>query len=242
MLMIVKFMFLLTLTSQIMMLSIPLSNVLSIFSHGTVMLKSNPGKTDLLHLTLQFTKQPSLGETITFAGANINIKNKAINLIICRLVPTSMKFVKKLLSCNEMNKTHSEVSLIHDGLKMLANALVISWLDYCNSVLYGIPKYQRDKLKRIQNTAARLVMNSKHLNQATRLLKNLHWLPVETGIEFKIFLLTYKTINGQSAGYLKPSDQGHVHYFVLKELELTTMVVELFQLQRLNGGMSYQRT
>ena len=67
-----------------------------------------------------------------------------------------------------------------------------------------VPKYQRDKLKRIQNTAARLVMNSKHLNQATRLLKNLHWLPVETGIEFKIFLLTYKTINGQSAGYLKP--------------------------------------
>ena len=55
---------------------------------------------------------------------------------------------------------------------MLINALVISWLDYCNSVLYGIPKYQRDKLKCIQNTAARLVMNSKHLNHATPLLKN----------------------------------------------------------------------
>ena len=59
------------------MLSIPLSNVLSIFSHGTVMLKSNPGKTDQLHFKLQFIKQPA-----TFAGTNINIKKKARNLII----------------------------------------------------------------------------------------------------------------------------------------------------------------
>ena len=99
MLTIVKFMFLLTLTTRIMMLLIPFNNVLSIFSHGTVyMLKSNPGKTDVLHFTLQFTKQPSLGETVTFAGTNINIKKKARNLIICCLVLTSMKFVKKLLS------------------------------------------------------------------------------------------------------------------------------------------------
>ena len=86
------------------------------------------------------------------------------------------------------------------------------------------------------------MMNSKHLNHATPFLKNLHWLPVEKRIEFKILLLTYKTINGQSADYLKPFDQGHFHYSILKELELTTMVVELFQLQRLNGGISYHRT
>ena len=87
---------------------------------------------------------------------------------------------------------------------MLVNALFISQLDYCKSVSYGIPTYQRDKLHCIQNTAARLVMNSKHLNHAKPLLKNLHRLPVEKRIEFKILLLTYKTINGQSADYLKP--------------------------------------
>ena len=48
------------------------------------------------------------------------------------------------------------------------------------------------------------MMNSKHLNHATPFLKNLHWLSVEKRIEFKILLLTYKTINGQSADYLKP--------------------------------------
>ena len=88
------------------------------------MLKSNPGETDMLHFTLQFTKQPSLGETVMFAGTNINIKKKARNLVICRLVLTSMKFVKKLLL---------QVSLIYDGLEMLVNTLVISRLDCCSS-------------------------------------------------------------------------------------------------------------
>ena len=91
-----------------------------------------------------------------------------------------------------------------DRLKMLVNALVISRLDYC-IVLYGIPKYQRDKLQRIQNTTARLVIGLKHSDHVTPILKNLHWLPVEKRIEFKILLITYKTIHGQSANYLKTS-------------------------------------
>ena len=87
-----------------------------------------------------------------------------------------------------------------DGL----NALVISLLDYCNCLLYGSPKYQRDKLQQIQNTAARLVMGLKRSDHVTPILKNLHWLTVEKRIEFNILLITHKTIHGQSADYLKP--------------------------------------
>ena len=39
----------------------------------------------------------------------------------------------------------------------VVNAFVIPQLDYCNSVLYGLPKSQLDKLQRVQNVAARLV-------------------------------------------------------------------------------------
>ena len=80
-----------------------------------------------------------------------------------------------------------------DGLIMLVNALVIPRLDYCTCLLYGIRKYQRDELQIIQNTAARLVMDIKRSDQ----------LPVEKRIEFKILLIAYKTIHGQSADYLK---------------------------------------
>ena len=81
--------------------------------------------------------------------------------------------------------------------------LVISRLYYCNSVLYGIPKYQRDKLQRIQNIAARMITGTQSTDHITSILKNLHWLPVEARINFKILLITYKILNGQSTSYLE---------------------------------------
>ena len=74
---------------------------------------------------------------------------------------------------------------------MMVNALTISCLDHCNVILYGtcISKYQRDKLKLIQNTAVRLVMGSKNSDKVTQLLKDLHWLPVEQRIDFKILCI-----------------------------------------------------
>ena len=45
---------------------------------------------------------------------------------------------------------------------------------------------------------------SPQLDHITPLIKSLHWLPVEARIHFKIFLITYKILNGQSAGYLEP--------------------------------------
>ena len=86
---------------------------------------------------------------------------------------------------------------------MLVNSLVIPRLDYCNSVLYGIPKYQRDKLQRIQNIAARMITGTRSTDHITSTLKNLHWLPVEPRINFKILLITYKILNGQSTSYLE---------------------------------------
>ena len=44
------------------------------------MLKSNPGKTEELHFTSRFMKQPFFGDSIAFAGTEINIIKKARNL------------------------------------------------------------------------------------------------------------------------------------------------------------------
>ena len=49
--------------------------------------------------------------------------------------------------------------LSQECLKTLIHAFVMSQLDYCNSLLYGLPKYQISKLQRVQNTAARLFNN-----------------------------------------------------------------------------------
>ena len=82
------------------------------------------------------------------------------------------------------------------------NALVISRLDYCNSILYGLPKFEHDKPQRIQNIAARLTTRTKRKQHITPAFKDLHWLPVKSPIAFKILLLTYKALNGHSPTYL----------------------------------------
>ena len=78
-----------------------------------------------------------------------------------------------------------------DGLKMLVNSVVISRLDYYNSLIYDVPKCQRDKIRRIQNTAARMITGARSADHITPILKNLHWLPVKARINVKILLITY---------------------------------------------------
>ena len=86
---------------------------------------------------------------------------------------------------------------------MLIRTFVSSRVDYCNSLLYGLPAYQLNKLQRVQNAAARLIFLESKYCHVRPLLYNLHWLPVKFRIDFKILLLTYKAINGLAPFYLQ---------------------------------------
>ena len=76
-------------------------------------------------------------------------------------------------------------------------------LDYCNSLLYNIPKYVHNKLQFVQNAAARLITCSRKYDHITPILIDLHWLPIAEHIKFKILLLTFKALYEQSPIYIK---------------------------------------
>ena len=82
-------------------------------------------------------------------------------------------------------------------------ALVSPHLDYVNSLYYGLPEHLLDRLQRVQNAAARLVIGANRFASSKALLKSLHWLPVRARIQYKIAVLVYRCINGFSPSYLR---------------------------------------
>ena len=101
---------------------------------------------------------------------------------------------------HKLNKIKQYVN--KNALGNLVHAFVTSHLDYCNSILFGLPKYQLGKLQRVQNAAARLITRTKRSQHITPVLKDLHWLKVEYRINYKIILLTFKSRTGLAPSYL----------------------------------------
>ena len=64
----------------------------------------------------------------------------------------------------------------------LIHALIITRLDYCNSILYNIPNNQIERLQRIQNQAARMLKRIPWRDHITPVLRELQWLKIHDRI------------------------------------------------------------
>ena len=84
----------------------------------------------------------------------------------------------------------------------LANALVTSRLDYCNSLLHSITGKEINRLKRVQNTLCRIISRLPRRAGTSKVMKSLHWLPIPFRINFKLLLITYKALNTNQPPYL----------------------------------------
>jgi hypothetical protein len=83
-------------------------------------------------------------------------------------------------------------------------ALIVSRLDYCNCLLAALPDCALNKLRLVQNVAARLITGTARRAHITPVLRQLHWLPIRQRITFKVMCLTYKAIHEDSApSYLR---------------------------------------
>ena len=89
-----------------------------------------------------------------------------------------------------------------DACRIVVQALVLSHLDYANAILAGLPDCSIMRLQRIQNAAARLVLQRSKYASATECRRELHWLPIRQRIDFKILTLVHKALHGSAPLYL----------------------------------------
>jgi len=85
----------------------------------------------------------------------------------------------------------------------MVHAFVCSRIDYCNSLLVGLPKSRLSPLQSVLNAAARLIARlPRYSHISTFMSDHLHWLPLTARIHFKIILLTYRALLGLAPTYL----------------------------------------
>ena len=118
--------------------------------------------------------------------------------LVCK---TAMFNIRKIYSIRNC--------LSEDATKTLVQSLVISRMDYCNVLYFGLPEGEIKRLQRVQNCAARLITKVRKYDSIKPTLFKLHWLPMAFRPIYKILLLTYKCLNGTGAGYLTTK----LHYY-----------------------------
>ena len=167
----------------------------------------NPSKTEFLLIGTNQQCSKIISSSISFLGIPISPTTHARNLgvefdselsysqhitHICRSSYYQIRQLRQIRSSLDMNSA-----------KLLANALVSSKLDYCNSLFYNLPKTSINRLQHVQNSLARFVVPSvKRCHHISPTLAKLHWLPIRQRIEFKIATITHKTLQNRQPSYL----------------------------------------
>ena len=93
-------------------------------------------------------------------------------------------------------------SMDHSTAVSVALALVSSRLDYVNSILSGSPLKHIARLQRAQHALARVVLQERSRARSAPLMQQLHWLPIDWRIRFKLTTLTYKALQTGRPSYL----------------------------------------
>jgi hypothetical protein len=186
-------------------------------------LKLNAGKSQLLIFTPRNIRDKLVMDSV-YIGCNqfIPVSLEAMNLgakldFQLSFSPhVSMVVSQSYKQISNIGKIRTYLTV--EDLKTIVQSLVVSKLDYCNSLLYGVAEYEISRLQRLQNSCARLIFGKKKNESVSALLFDLHWLPVKQRIYFKILLFVFKFFRNKTPIYI--SQCLHISDFATYTLQI----------------------
>ena len=95
-------------------------------------------------------------------------------------------------------------SLTFEALRTVVQAFVISRVDYCNAVLYGVAAQVIRRLQAVLHAAARLISGVRLHDHITPTLRDtLHWLPAAQRVEYKVAVMAFDCVRGTCPAYFR---------------------------------------
>ena len=184
-----------TLEHDIKDLDTKMSLLLQAFSQ--MKLRVNPDKTEVMLISSR--KQKLNLAKLDLAGENLalNPSFKSLGITIDQYLSLTRHINSVTASCyNELCKLYKiRHYLTIETRKLVVQNLIISRLDYCNSVLSGVPKTEIMKFQRVQNAACRFIFSLKNSESCKDFMYHLHWLPIDKRIDFKVLIFVHKIIH-----------------------------------------------
>jgi hypothetical protein len=178
-------------------------------------LKINDSKTEFLIITSSHQTKMCINEINIEIGdfkvaPSLFAKSLGVTFDNCMMMDKHVTNCCRSIHFHIRNIGKIRHLLCQDTAAQLVHSVITSRLDYCNSLLYGLPNTLISRLQRMQNIAARIVSRTSKSAHITPVLKILHWLPVKERIKFKVLLLTHKIIHGNAPDYLRNLIAHHV--------------------------------
>ena len=129
-----------------------------------------------------------LGELYT--QRSTSIKNLGVTFDDSLTMYSQINTICKSVNFHIRNIWRKRRFITTEACHHIVRGLVLSLLDYANSLLFGARE------------AARLVMSCGRDQSSTDLLRELHWLPVKQRIIYKLILYIYKALNDMAPCYI----------------------------------------
>jgi hypothetical protein len=171
------------------------------------MLKLNDDKTEVITFRSKHRSDHKERASVTVGDVTVKSETCVRNLGV--LLDETLTMDKQVNAISRSSYMHlRNIGRIRryltcEATKCLVQASVTSRLDYCNALLYGLPRTLISKLQRVQNVGARIITRTHKYDHITPVLKELHWLPINRRIEYKILALTWKALHGDAPPYIR---------------------------------------
>ena len=178
-------------------------------------LKLNEGKTKLLllakppisnimpenYLTLDVCSNEI--DCVDWLNASDEIKSFGVYLDPHCKLDKHMAQVRKYCIDKLMTWKRIVSYLTQDVKLMLVKQIILSKLDYNNSLYAGLPNTMIQKLQTVVKCSIRFIYNIRYRDSVTPYIIKSHILPVKYRIDFKICITVFNCLHDMAPNYLK---------------------------------------